>query len=167
MNLIYFSLSRDHLTLVQNCGRYGHMSKSCSSFGTVTPARPPAGPVAGLAAPIRCFRCNGINHYAKDCTAPPFASAQLGTVNMTSKTCYKCQKEGHVSLVPNDSEGSFISFSLKIARDCPQMTVETSGVTLGSHSLAPPVFKICYSCGKEGHVCTSILWNGIVFIDIA
>ncbi|KAF8314570.1 uncharacterized protein EI90DRAFT_430841 [Cantharellus anzutake] len=66
----------------------------------------PVGPAASQ-PPVRCLRCNGINHYAKDCTAPMPAHLS-GAVG--ARTCYKCQKEGH------------------LARDCPQADVSSAKI---------------------------------------
>ena len=64
----------------------------------------------------------------------------------------------------NDLEGSLISLTLKIARDCPHTAVETNGViSLGSHTLSAPAFKTCYSCGKEGHVRTTGVLGILLF----
>ncbi|QRW16460.1 Zinc finger, CCHC-type [Rhizoctonia solani] len=48
---------------------------------------------AGVNATVKCFRCQGPNHYARDCMAAP------GTITLDSKpkTCYKCHKEGHIA----------------------------------------------------------------------
>ncbi|KAF5364251.1 hypothetical protein D9756_000659 [Leucocoprinus leucothites] len=52
--------------------------------------------------PVKCYRCGGPNHMAKDCLAPGMATDSVPTGPAAKpKTCYKCQQEGH------------------IARDCP------------------------------------------------
>ncbi|KAF8138525.1 hypothetical protein EV363DRAFT_532021 [Boletus edulis] len=48
--------------------------------------------------PVKCYRCGGPNHMARDCLAAPGATfadgASLGLNK--NKTCYKCGHEGHV-----------------------------------------------------------------------
>jgi len=50
---------------------------------------------AGGGEAIKCFRCNGLNHYARDCLAPAPASSPATAVT-TTKACYNCGKIGHV-----------------------------------------------------------------------
>ncbi|CAE6396229.1 cellular nucleic acid-binding protein [Rhizoctonia solani AG-1 IB] len=42
---------------------------------------------------VKCFRCQGPNHYARDCMAAPGTTA----LDSKPKTCYKCHKEGHIA----------------------------------------------------------------------
>jgi hypothetical protein len=53
--------------------------------------------VAGGGEAIKCFRCNGLNHYARDCLAPVPTSSAAASVT-TGKACYNCGKTGHVRL---------------------------------------------------------------------
>ncbi|KAG8707866.1 hypothetical protein FRC09_001567 [Ceratobasidium sp. 395] len=78
----------------------GHIARACpgsgGGFGGGGGFRPGFNRAAN--GPVKCFRCQGLNHYARDCMAAP------GTTVLDSKpkTCYKCHQEGH------------------IARDCPE-----------------------------------------------
>jgi len=65
--------------------------------------------------PVKCFRCGGLNHMSRDCLAAPGTTvsevivtngnSNAGNSNGNkSKTCYRCQQEGH------------------IARDCPTLS---------------------------------------------
>jgi len=90
-----------------SCGRVGHFFRSChSGTGFVSRAPPPGRGLNMAAIPIKCFRCNGPNHMAKDCLATPSSLLEsLPSSNLNrnkNKTCYKCNTEGH------------------IARDCPE-----------------------------------------------
>ncbi|KAJ7498960.1 hypothetical protein FB451DRAFT_18025 [Mycena latifolia] len=95
-----------------NCGRVGHIARSCpsGSLGGPAFASRPAPPGRGLNTatlpPVKCYRCGGPNHMARDCLAAPVdSSVPTGPAGMNKvKTCYRCQQEGH------------------IARECPENT---------------------------------------------
>ncbi|RDX53763.1 hypothetical protein OH76DRAFT_1415862 [Lentinus brumalis] len=90
----------------QNCGRYGHFARSCPNGAFGGRPAPPGRTLASTLPAIKCYRCGGPNHMARDCLAAPGTTvadtgAPVGNPNK-NKTCYKCQQEGH------------------IARDCPE-----------------------------------------------
>ncbi|KIM90756.1 hypothetical protein PILCRDRAFT_58680, partial [Piloderma croceum F 1598] len=96
------------------CGRFGHIARTCPSAGG-TPGTgfasraPPPGRALNTSTlpPVKCYRCGGPNHMARDCLAAPGTTSDslptgpAGNLNK-NKTCYKCSMEGH------------------IARDCPE-----------------------------------------------
>ncbi|KAJ8457042.1 hypothetical protein ONZ51_g11767 [Trametes cubensis] len=96
------------------CGRFGHFARSCPSGagGAFSSRAPPPGRALNTSAlpPVKCYRCGGPNHMARDCLAPPGTTAAEAVVHVgnpnKNKTCYKCQQEGH------------------IARDCPENAAE-------------------------------------------
>lgn len=61
----------------------------------------PRAPVNADGTPVKCYRCGGENHLARDCLAPRDDAAILA-----NKKCYKCQEAGH------------------LAKDCPTVTEE-------------------------------------------
>lgn len=103
-----------------NCGRFGHIARACPNGagtggggggggGAMFASRaPPPGRALNTSTlpPVKCYRCGGPNHLARDCLAAPgtnVGDAPTGPREMNkSRTCYKCQQEGH------------------IARDCPE-----------------------------------------------
>ncbi|KAF9534894.1 hypothetical protein CPB83DRAFT_866219 [Crepidotus variabilis] len=99
-----------------NCGRFGHIARNCTGGGAagtggfVSRAPPPGRALnTSTLPPVKCYRCNGPNHLARDCLAAPGStvgdSTPTGPANLNkNKTCYKCQQEGH------------------IARECPEVT---------------------------------------------
>lgn len=122
--LNFFGFESFFLTLIQNCGRFGHIARTCPSGagggGTGFASRaPPPGRALNTSTlpPVKCYRCGGPNHMAKYVQVPPpaFGYAQpssrdcLAAPGTTAgesvptgpapkpKTCYKCQQEGHVS----------------------------------------------------------------------
>ncbi|KAJ7095347.1 hypothetical protein B0H15DRAFT_108337 [Mycena belliarum] len=65
------SVRRGVLRLAQNCGRYGHIARTCPGGSLGGPAfatRPPP-PGRGLNTstlpPVKCYRCGGPNHMAR------------------------------------------------------------------------------------------------------
>ncbi|KAG0152009.1 hypothetical protein CROQUDRAFT_36121, partial [Cronartium quercuum f. sp. fusiforme G11] len=88
------------------CGRFGHISRMCSQAGFNNGSRGgyPGASFKPRLAPgqvIQCYKCQGMNHYARDCMAPGPAFGGVSSALNRSKTCYRCQLAGH------------------IARDCP------------------------------------------------
>ncbi|EIM87809.1 uncharacterized protein STEHIDRAFT_24788, partial [Stereum hirsutum FP-91666 SS1] len=97
-----------------NCGRFGHIARVCpggaglpgglgGAMGFATRAPPPGrGLNTSALPPVKCYRCGGPNHMARDCLAA--AGTDGAAINgggagggfTKSKTCYKCQQEGHV-----------------------------------------------------------------------
>ncbi|KAG5717173.1 hypothetical protein E4T56_gene10324 [Termitomyces sp. T112] len=102
----------------ENCGRFGHIARTCpngtlgATTGFATRVPPPGRALnTSTLPPVKCYRCGGPNHMARDCLAAPGAtpidSTPLGPtagISNKNKTCYKCQQEGH------------------IARECPENT---------------------------------------------
>ncbi|KAG6814206.1 hypothetical protein H0H92_000883 [Tricholoma furcatifolium] len=88
----------------RNCGRPGHIARTCPNgalaAGFASRAPPPGRALnTSTLPPVKCYRCGGPNHMARDCLAAP-GSATVDTVvaaNVANKnkTCYKCQQEGH------------------------------------------------------------------------
>ncbi|PVG00475.1 hypothetical protein CPB86DRAFT_701076, partial [Serendipita vermifera] len=89
------------------CGRIGHIARFCPAQGTAGGSfgkRPSAS-----TSPVKCYRCGGLNHMARDCMAPagttvegqqivPATTNGTGTTTTTTKAkrCFKCRQEGHV-----------------------------------------------------------------------
>ncbi|OJT12571.1 hypothetical protein TRAPUB_10895 [Trametes pubescens] len=96
--------------MAQNCGRFGHFARSCpsSTGGGFASRAPPPGRALNTSTlpPVKCYRCGGPNHMARDCLAPPGTTAEtgvhVGNPNK-NKTCYKCQQEGHKTTIPEIS----------------------------------------------------------------
>ncbi|KAL7412304.1 hypothetical protein BDY24DRAFT_370817 [Mrakia frigida] len=75
----------------------GFRSQPMGGFGGGFPRAPGGfgGPRVNLAAVgTKCYRCNGDNHFARDCPTP--AGLVSGGVPKP-KTCYKCQETGHIA----------------------------------------------------------------------
>ncbi|ORY25629.1 hypothetical protein BCR39DRAFT_282694 [Naematelia encephala] len=106
-----------------NCGRFGHIARLCPGGpggpggfnagpggfrgrGGFAGGRPRPIPANADGTPVKCYRCNGENHLARDCLAPRDEATILA-----SKKCYKCQELGHLA-------------SLRTFRDCPQVAAE-------------------------------------------
>lgn len=81
----------------------GHLARECTVPGFVSAFRGRGGfggafggrprpPVNPDGTPVKCYRCNGENHLARDCLAPRDEAAILA-----SKKCYKCQETGHIA----------------------------------------------------------------------
>ncbi|KAI0797043.1 hypothetical protein C8Q75DRAFT_729847 [Abortiporus biennis] len=97
---------------LNNCGRAGHFARNCPNSGAngFASRAPPPGRSLNTSTlpPVKCYRCGGPNHMARDCLAAPGTTVADTTANAgggnpnKNKTCYKCQQEGH------------------IARDCPE-----------------------------------------------
>ncbi|KAJ7180010.1 hypothetical protein C8R43DRAFT_871270, partial [Mycena crocata] len=94
------------------CGRFGHIARTCPSGALGGPAfasrPPPPGRALNTSTlpPVKCYRCGGPNHMARDCLAaagtiaadPRDPSIPTGPAGMNrTKTCYKCQQEGHIA----------------------------------------------------------------------
>ncbi|KAF6762650.1 hypothetical protein DFP72DRAFT_801718, partial [Ephemerocybe angulata] len=89
------------------CGRFGHISRNCTSnAGGFAPrvAAPGRGLNTSTLPPVKCYRCGGPNHMARDCLAAPGTTLNDGiptgpaAANINkNKTCYKCQQEGHIA----------------------------------------------------------------------
>ncbi|KAF7355290.1 Zinc knuckle domain protein [Mycena sanguinolenta] len=47
--------------------------------------------------PVKCYRCGGPNHMARDCLATIDTAIPTAPASMKNKTCYKCQQEGHIA----------------------------------------------------------------------
>ncbi|KAJ7937078.1 hypothetical protein B0H13DRAFT_1589022, partial [Mycena leptocephala] len=85
------------------CGRFGHIARACPGSGALgghafASRPPPPGRALNTSTlpPVKCYRCGGPNHMAKDCLAAE-SSLPTGPASMKSKTCYKCQQEGHIA----------------------------------------------------------------------
>ncbi|KAF8076346.1 hypothetical protein FPV67DRAFT_1471386 [Lyophyllum atratum] len=103
-----------------SCGGVGHIQElrpfwpycSClpqwyfGATGFASRAPPPGRALnTSTLPPVKCYRCGGPNHMARDCLAAPGTGGILdstptgpaaGNINKT-KTCYKCQQEGHIA----------------------------------------------------------------------
>ena len=123
-----------HLTNVclQNCGHFGHIARVCPNEAIEYPGGsgggagggggggggggfasrvPPPGRSLNVATlpPVKCYRCGGPNHMARDCLAPPYAVTEdMNGAKPPVKTCYRCKKDGHVRsrVVPRVSSSS-------------------------------------------------------------
>jgi len=85
------------------CGQFGHVSRTCSQVihgldpgafqGRIGGPKPRPLP----SQPVQCYNCQGMNHYARDCMAihpaPPFHSGSYPK----TRTCFKCQRPGHIA----------------------------------------------------------------------
>ncbi|KAK4686447.1 hypothetical protein P7C73_g3681, partial [Tremellales sp. Uapishka_1] len=91
------------------CGRPGHIARMCPNaaggFGGAGGfagrggfggrggfAGRPRVPTNPDGSPVKCYRCNGENHLARDCLAPRDDAAAIA-----GKKCYKCQELGHLA----------------------------------------------------------------------
>ncbi|KAF4602398.1 hypothetical protein EYR40_005603 [Pleurotus pulmonarius] len=94
------------------CGRFGHFARNCTSgpagvAGSAFASRaPPPGRALNTSTlpPVKCYRCGGPNHMARDCLAAPGTTVNDSIAGVSSnvnksKTCYKCQQEGHVRCI--------------------------------------------------------------------
>ncbi|KAH9989136.1 hypothetical protein BJV77DRAFT_698764 [Russula vinacea] len=60
---------------------------------------PPPGRGLNMASlpPIKCYRCGGPNHMARDCLAPPYSVTEdMNGHKEPEETCYKCKAPGHL-----------------------------------------------------------------------
>ena len=105
-----------------------------------------AGAAGGEA--IKCFRCNGLNHYARDCLASAPAPSTAATAS-TTKACYNCGETGHVRFPLCRSRHMLTR--PKFAKDCTEATDVAADVQSSSS-------KACYACSQFGHVS---LWFGL------
>ncbi|KAI6035347.1 hypothetical protein F5J12DRAFT_792758 [Pisolithus orientalis] len=59
--------------------------------------------------PVKCYRCGGPNHMARDCLATLGTTVADGVPTGTNananknKTCYKCGQEGHIARECSDN----------------------------------------------------------------
>ncbi|KAI9453476.1 hypothetical protein BJY52DRAFT_1123545, partial [Lactarius psammicola] len=87
------------------CGHFGHIARVCPNdaveYGYATRAPPPGrGLNVASLPPVKCYRCGGPNHMARDCLAPPYAVTEdMNGAKPPVKTCYRCKKDGHVRLL--------------------------------------------------------------------
>ncbi|KAJ7827531.1 hypothetical protein B0H14DRAFT_2367589, partial [Mycena olivaceomarginata] len=84
------------------CGRFGHIARTCPGTlgGPAFASRPPPpGRALNMSTlpPVKCYRCGGPNHMARDCLATVDTAIPTGPASMKSKTCYKSQQEGHIA----------------------------------------------------------------------
>lgn len=95
------------------CGRMGHISRMCNQAGNNYHAQRSnySKPRLAPGQVIQCYKCQGMNHYARDCMATFTANVNSG-YSHRPKTCYRCQSAGH------------------IARDCPQ--AESAGEVIAA-----------------------------------
>ncbi|KAF8897501.1 hypothetical protein BD779DRAFT_1465674 [Infundibulicybe gibba] len=114
---------------IQNCGRLGHIARACpggaptASSGFVSRAPPPGRALnTSTLPPVKCYRCGGPNHMARDCLAAPGTLMSDSTPTgpaanlMKNKTCYKCQMEGHIARdCPENAEFSSQGFYLHLS----------------------------------------------------
>ncbi|TFK75947.1 hypothetical protein BDN72DRAFT_756269, partial [Pluteus cervinus] len=89
------------------CGRFGHIARACPNGGAsgFASRAPPPGRALNTSTlpPVKCYRCGGPNHMARDCLAAPgttvndnIPTGPAAGLNK-NKTCYKCQQEGHIA----------------------------------------------------------------------
>ncbi|CAK5275678.1 unnamed protein product [Mycena citricolor] len=105
-----------------NCGRFGHIARMCSGTSTGFFRPPPPGRALNtdVFRSVKCYRCGGPNHMAKDCLAPASNDLAPGP----KKTCYKCHQEGH------------------IARECPENVRITEGFDATACSTIPVMLRV-------------------------
>ncbi|KAH9469314.1 hypothetical protein MJO28_005729 [Puccinia striiformis f. sp. tritici] len=96
-------------TKCHNCGQFGHISRSCnqSSHGPVRSTHQSRGIHARVGGynksrptpiqPIQCYKCQGMNHYARDCMAIEPSSASQSNQSRT-KNCFNCRRPGHIAI---------------------------------------------------------------------
>ncbi|KDQ29009.1 hypothetical protein PLEOSDRAFT_1039301, partial [Pleurotus ostreatus PC15] len=108
--LALFPESSAILAEAKTCGRFGHFARNCTGgpagvAGSAFASRaPPPGRALNTSTlpPVKCYRCGGPNHMARDCLAAPGTTVNDSIAGVSSnvnktKTCYKCQQEGHIA----------------------------------------------------------------------